>query len=234
MLAGTVKGAVGLGLPMTAIGILSQAIDPRIAIPLVVFPAMLSNVWQVWRMGETRRALKDYWIFAVFLIVVLWFTTSITAQVSKGTLLVILGSAVILFSASSLLAQPPRLPARYDRPAQAVAGALAGLLGGLTAIWAPPMVIYLLARRVGKDEFVRASGLLLLVGTLPLAAGFWHHGLLDGEVAPLSALMVLPTIAGFQIGAMIRKRMDAQRFQSVVLMVFFLLGLNILRQGLWP
>lgn len=38
LLAGTIKGIVGIGLPTTSIGILSQVTDPRLAITLAVFP----------------------------------------------------------------------------------------------------------------------------------------------------------------------------------------------------
>lgn len=53
--AGTIKGTVGIGLPTASLGILAQGFDPRMAVALVVFPMMVSNAWQVFRMGEPER-----------------------------------------------------------------------------------------------------------------------------------------------------------------------------------
>ncbi|MEO1019735.1 MAG: sulfite exporter TauE/SafE family protein, partial [Pseudomonadota bacterium] len=137
-----------------------------------------------------------------------------------------------LFSLMSLLVMPPRLPDRYDKPVQLVAGALAGVFGGFTAIWSPPMVMYMLARRLDKDEFVRASGLLILLGSIPLTAGFWQQGLLTGSLAITSAVMIVPTLIGFSLGEIVRDRLPADRFRSIVLLIFLLMGLNLVRRAL--
>lgn len=233
LIAGTIKGAVGIGLPTASIGILSQFYDAGLAIALVVFPSMLSNAWQLYRAGDAVRAFRDYRIIAISMMVVIWWMTSFTATVSQNTLLLIVGTAVVLFAVTSLLVSPPRLPDRFDKPAQLIAGIASGLLGGLTAIWAPPMVTYLIARRLEKDEFVRVTGLLIFLGTLPLCAGLWRAGLFGGTQAAISAAMVIPALLGFQIGEAVRRRLHAERFQTMLLVVFLLLGLNIIRRGLW-
>ena len=80
----------------------------------------------------------------------------------------------------SLAYAPPFLPERFDRAGQVVAGIASGILGGLTAIWAAPMMAYLIARRVDRDEFVRAVGTMIFIGSAPLILGFWHAGLITG------------------------------------------------------
>lgn len=232
LVAGTIKGAVGIGLPTASIGIMTQAIDPRIAIALVVFPIIVSNFWQVLRMGETLRAVRDYWLLAASLMVVLWLTTSVTAAVSQTTLMIVVGTVIIIFAVSSLALSPPVLPDRFNRIGQFAAGIAAGALGGLTSIWSPPLVTYFIARRLDKDEFIRASGLLIFLGSLPLCIGFWQEGLLNGPNALLSAAMVVPALIGFQVGEVLRRKIRADRFQIVVLVVFLLMGLNVIRKAL--
>lgn len=232
LVAGTIKGAVGIGLPTASIGIMTQAIDPRVAIALVVFPIIVANFWQVLRMGETMRTVRDYWLMAASLMIVLWLTTSVTATVSQTTLMMIVGSVIIIFAITSLALSPPVLPDRFNRIGQVLAGVAAGALGGLTSIWSPPLVTYFLARRLDKDEFIRASGLLIFLGSLPLCIGFWHEGLLDGPNALLSAAMVVPALTGFQIGEVLRRKIRADRFQTLVLVIFLLMGLNIIRKAL--
>lgn len=232
-LAGAIKGTIGIGLPTTSIGILSQFTDPRLAISLVVFPILISNAWQVFRAGNLIDTFKSYWLFALALMLVLGAMTFVTAGIDTDTLILILGSVIVLFALTSLIAVPPMLPVRFDRIAQLIAGSLAGVLGGLTAIWAPPMVIYLLARRIGKDEFVRVTGMLIFLGAIPLGIGFWRAGLLSGNTALFSLGMIFPTLLGFSIGEIVRRRLNSDRFRTLVLLIFLVMGLNLIRKAFY-
>ncbi len=234
LLAGTVKGTVGIGLPATAVSILAQFQDPRVAIALVVFPIIVTNLWQAIRAGQVGQTIRRFWPLAVTQMIVIWTVSRHSGGVSTESLLMILGTVIVLFAVSSLIAHPPALPAKLDRPAQILAGALAGILGGLTAIWAPPLVIYFLSLRLEKDAFVAASGLLLFLGSLPLLAGYWQQGLLTGALAATSAAMVVPTLLGFTLGEALRRKMDGARFQKLVLLLFLVMGLNLIRRVLWP
>jgi uncharacterized membrane protein YfcA len=51
LIAGTIKGAIGVGLPTTAIAILGTGIGLREAIPLLIVPSLVANIWQITRGG---------------------------------------------------------------------------------------------------------------------------------------------------------------------------------------
>ena len=234
VLAGLVKGTTGIGLPTAAVGMMSQVIDPRQAIALVVFPSLLSNAWQMWRSGRVGEVLLRYWLYiACLMTLIAVVSATLTARVETGTLMIILGCVVMLFSVSSLVWSPPFLPPRFDRAGQAVAGVASGVLGGLTAIWAPAMVTYLMARRVAKDDFVAATGVMIFAGTLPLIGGFWSSGLITGASSGVSLALTLPALLGFAGGEVLRRRLDAERFRTVVLVVFLVMGLNLIRKAVF-
>ena len=46
ILAGFVKGVVGLGLPTVAMGLLGLVMPPLEAAALLIVPSMVTNVWQ--------------------------------------------------------------------------------------------------------------------------------------------------------------------------------------------
>ncbi|WP_135080653.1 sulfite exporter TauE/SafE family protein [Terasakiella sp. SH-1] len=231
--AGTIKGTVGIGLPTASISVLTQFYDPHSAIALVIFPIMISNIWQVYRTGESLRVLREYWLFGLMLMVFILIFTNMSTTIPVKTLMIILGSVVVLFALSSLFIHPPKLPHRFDKSIQFIAGSLAGGMGGLTAIWSPPMVIYLVSKRLEKDDFVRASGLLITMGSLPLLAGYWINGLMTGPLALTSLSMMIPTLIGFSLGEMLRKKVNGEVFQKVLLIIFLLMGLNIIRRALF-
>ncbi|MEM8790510.1 MAG: sulfite exporter TauE/SafE family protein [Pseudomonadota bacterium] len=231
--AGTIKGTVGIGMPTAAVGMMSQVIDPRAAIAMVVVPSMLTNAWQVWRSGDIMGAVGRYRWFLLFLVgMILIVSLGFTARVPTDTLIFVLGCIVVIFSVMSLGWAPPVIPERHDRTGQIIAGGIAGGLGGLTAIWAPPMIVYLTGRRVERDEFVRASGLIIFSGTMPLLFTFSQNGMMDRDDFMLGVAMTIPAMIGFQIGEKIRGYLDTERFRTVVLVLFLLLGLNLIRRAL--
>lgn len=233
LFAGTVKGMVGIGLPTAAVGMMSQVIDPRAAISLVVLPSLLSNAWQILRAGGFVGALRRYAAFLICLCgLILMVSMTLTARIATDALILVLGCVIVVFSALSLAWSPPMLSAKYDRAGQVVAGSVAGALGGLTAIWAPPMIIFLTARRADKDEFVRATGVMIFIGTIPLLFGFWQSGMLRPPDLLTGLFLTIPALLGFQIGERLRRFLDTEKFRTAVLVIFLLLGFNLIRRAL--
>ena len=47
LLAGLVKGVIGMGLPTVAMGLLAVVLPPAEAAALLVIPSLVTNVWQL-------------------------------------------------------------------------------------------------------------------------------------------------------------------------------------------
>ena len=58
--SGLVKGTAGVGLPMTALGILTFFTDPRTAFAITLVPIFLANTIQLYRVGGVRAAVPRY------------------------------------------------------------------------------------------------------------------------------------------------------------------------------
>lgn len=233
LLAGTIKGVVGIGLPTIALSLLTLFLDPRTAIAVILLPMTVSNLWQVHRAGETRRTAKRYAPFVVTLVIGIALTVTLTRDANERVLLGCLGGAILAFVIVSLTKWAPQIPDRLDRPAQVIAGALAGAMGGLTAVWGPPMAVYLASRNAGKDEFVRATGFLIFLGSLPLAAGYIWQGFMTAQLLLISAATLIPTFIGFALGERLRAHLSEDGFRKVLLAFFFVMSINLLRRALF-
>lgn len=229
--AGIVKGAAGLGLPTTALGITTLTLDPRTAIALVLIPMCVSNIWQLYRAGAVWGALRRYAPFVITLLIGIGATVFATQSAADRTLLAALGFIMLAYVALTVSAWAPRIPDSQDTAAQIGAGVASGVMGGLAGIWAPPMALYLSARGTLKDEFVRATGLLLFVGTLPLIWGYARAGYLTPNLLGFSALLLLPTFLGFSLGERLRHRLSETQFRRLLLGLFVVMGLNLLRRA---
>ena len=54
VIAGGVKGVIGLGLPSISLGILTAAIDLPTAMALMIAPSFVTNIYQATTGGNTR------------------------------------------------------------------------------------------------------------------------------------------------------------------------------------
>ena len=229
--AGLVKGTAGVGLPMTALGILTFFTDPRTAFALVFVSIFLSNALQLYRAGDVLAAVRRYFPFIVCMMVGIPVFLWLSADASEEFLLTVLGTVVLIFVTLSFSPYVPRISDRHDRPAQIILGSSAGIIGGLTSIWLPSIVILLTARGAPKEEFIRGTSLLLLLGSFPLCWGYLQQGLLTGPIALLSAALLIPTMIGMSLGERLRARLSEQAFRNATLLLFFFVGLNLLRRG---
>ena len=232
-LAGTVKGIIGMGMPTLAIGFSTIAIDPRTAISYVVIPMIFLNIWQIKRAGQTWAAIQRYIPFAFTLCIGVFVSSLFAGQASDQILYAFTGVAIIAFVLVNATTWAPKIPKKHDAKAQFGFGGIAGVLGGFAAIWAPPLAIYLTARNVTKDEFVRATGLLIFMGSLPLCASYMAQGIITANIAVISLSLLLPAFCGFGVGEWLRHRLSEKRFRRVLLFLFFAMGLNLLRRAVF-
>ncbi|NNE82187.1 MAG: sulfite exporter TauE/SafE family protein [Silicimonas sp.] len=231
LLAGTVKGVAGVGLPMTVLGVLTFFTDPRTAFATALVPIFLANGLQLYRAGGVLGAVRRYLPFLVCMMVGIPLVLTLTADASERFLLGVIGVVVLLFVGLNVSPYVPRIADSHDRAGQIALGSAAGVLGGMTSIWLPAILIYLTARNTPKDEFVRATGLLLVSGSIPLFAGFAREGILTGPIALVSLAMMIPTAIGLLAGERVRNRLSEATFRRVVLFMFFLIGLNMIRRS---
>ena len=61
LLAGLVKGVIGLGLPTVAIGLLGLLMTPAQAAAILVVPSLVTNIWQFAVGGELLALVRRLW-----------------------------------------------------------------------------------------------------------------------------------------------------------------------------
>lgn len=231
LMAGTIKGLIGIGLPTIAISMMSLIIDARLAITLTIIPMFISNLWQVYRSGEIWETFQKYRVFSALLIISILISALSSKTIPSNFILIILGTVITVYAILSLLKWTPHISERYDIHAQAGFGMIAGILGGFTAIWAPPMIIYLTSRQTPKEDFIRATGMLITIGSIPLLIGYIQNGLLTKDIALSATFMIIPVLIGFAIGEHLRRYVSAQKFLKIVLCIFTIMGINLIYRG---
>jgi uncharacterized membrane protein YfcA len=222
LLAGLVKGVVGLGLPPIAIALLALMMAPVQAVALLIVPSLITNVWQIrpwttaWPMMR-RLAPMQVGVFAGTLGGAWWLGAPAGAWA-----MVSLGAALIVYAWWSL----------RGKSITVTAGPMVGLVTGFvtsaTGVFAMPAVPYLQGLGLQRDELIQAMGISFTVSTLALAMGLYVNSSYPVTALGASALMLLPAIAGMQLGQYLRDKLPPGVFKRIFLGCLALLGVHMI------
>lgn len=231
VLAGMVKGVIGLGLPTIAMGLLGLAMAPAQAAALLIIPATLTNLWQLAFGGHLPALLMRLWpmLLAIFVgtaIGSLWLGIDGGQWVVRG-----LGGALLLYALSGLLLPSLRLAPAHEWWLAPLCGLITGVITSATGVFVIPAVPYLQALGLNKDQLVQALGLSFTVSTLALAAGLLWRGALGSAELGASLLTLAPALLGMWLGQWLRQRISALQFKRAFFIGLGLLGGHLLISG---
>jgi uncharacterized protein len=231
LLAGFVKGVIGLGLPTVAMGLLGLAMAPTQAAALLIVPSFVTNVWQLAAGPQLRPLWRRLWPMMAGICFGSWAGAGLLTA-DGGTATLALGLALAAYAALGLAAVRLPYPGRAERWLSPLTGAVTGLVTTATGVFVIPAVPYLQALRLEKDELVQALGLSFTVSTLALAADLVRGGALAAS-AGASLLALAPALTGMVLGQWLRAHVEPQRFRFWLLLGLLVLGAHLALRGFW-
>lgn len=232
LLAGAVKGVLGLGLPTVAIGLLGQLMPVAQASSLLTVPSLVTNLWQTGRGPHLRALLRRLWPLQLGIVIGSFSGAGWMAPQHARLSGLLLGTCLVLYGLASLAGLRLRRPGtRWEPLAGGLVGVATGLVSAATGVFALPLIPYLQALALDKDEMSQALGISFTVATVALAWVLAGSGVLTGAMWGQSALALLPALAGMALGQAQRDKLSQATFRSVFFIGVMLLGATlILRQ----
>lgn len=228
------KGISGVALPITTLAIALQFVDARTGLALVSLPLLITNIWQAYGAGNILTSLKRFRVMAVVFVIAIYAGSVLVRGLDQVVMFGLIGSTAIIFSVSQFW-QPSSKP--LSPAAERIAGLLAaiigGVMGGLTSMWGPPIIMFLFMLKLDKDTWVRSVSGLYLLGSVPLVLFYFNNGVLNGTTIWLSVGACLPAMAGLLIGERIRPLINEALFRKILLITLFVVGLNMIRRAIW-
>ena len=225
LLAGLVKGVVGMGLPPVAIGLMALAMPPAQAAALVLIPAFVTNIWQMTAGRNFLAIARRLWPLLICICIGVWLCRDVmTTQTSKLPE-ILLGLMLMLYAVYGAVSPTPRLPPRYEPYVAPIAGLMTGAILAATGLMQIPLFPYLQAINLEKEEMLQALGLSFFISALALGTALSNANILRTETALLSLFALLPAIAGMAVGRYYVRRLSAAAFKRWFLIAMFLIGL---------
>jgi uncharacterized membrane protein YfcA len=235
LFAGFVKGAIGFAMPMIMISAFSSFLSPEMALAGLILPTVVTNLSQAFRQGwqAAWETVVLYRRILVATVVFILVSAGFVHVIPQALFLLLLGVPITLFALLQLAGVNLALPLQHRARAEWVLGAIGGLYGGISGVWGPPLLVYLLSIKASKLETVRAQGVVFLIGAVVLFCAHLQSGVLDSETLPFSALLVIPAQLGQMLGTRVQDRLDQPRFRRWTLILLVLTGLNLARKSIW-
>ncbi len=228
LLAGGVKGVIGLGLPTVSLAVLTATIGLQPAMALLLVPSFVTNLWQACVGGNFVAILKRTWLFLIMATVTVWVGGLVLVAVNVSWLSALLGALLVVYSALSLTRPTVALPCAWEPWAGPLLGTVNGVLTGMTGSFVVPGVLYLQAIGLPRDRLIQAMGMLFTVSTVALGVSLGGQNLLTAELGTISVVSVIPAIIGMVLGQKLRQHLSEAKFRRVFFTSILILGLYII------
>ncbi|MGV8986443.1 MAG: sulfite exporter TauE/SafE family protein [Cypionkella sp.] len=234
LFAGFVKGAAGFAMPMIMMAAFSSFLTPQQALAGLILPTFVTNLSQALRHGPAPaiETVRSYWRFLTVTVVFIIFSSAFVHVIPQRVFLAMLGIPISVFALLQLAGRNLALKLEHRRRAEWILGAIGGLYGGVSGIWGPPLLVYLLSVGADKRETVRVQGVVFLIGAFVLLLAHVHSGVLNGQTAAFSVVLTIPAQLGQVMGNRVQDRLDQARFRRWTQVLMALTGLNLARQSL--
>ena len=224
LLAGFVKGVIGMGLPTVSLALLALTLGLKEAMALMLIPAIATNLWQGLAGGNFKNLMKRIWPLLLAACPAIWVGTGILARASALHLAAVLGVMIFIYAGLALARIDVPAPGRHERWISPLIGGATGILTGLTGSFVMPAVLYLQALGLSRHDLVQAMGISFSVSTLVLALSLAGHSLVPADLGLMSAGALVPAAAGMMLGTWVRKRLPEDLFRKIFLVALALLG----------
>lgn len=230
---GVVKGVLGIGLPLITIPMLAGTLGPITAMALLAVPTFAVNFAQTAQSGYMAGAFRRFWpAYPLVVLSVIASVFLLLTRLDREALMILVGVVVILVALTQLMPVTFTIPHRAERWCTPLFGVASGIIGGVTGFLGPLMVMYLVALRVDKDQFVGAIALFYMIAALPFFVGLWANGYFGWFEFWASCGAATLIWLGVLVGQRVRARASSELFRKLVLGLLIVIGANMIRKAL--
>jgi uncharacterized membrane protein YfcA len=227
LLAGFIKGVVGLGLPTVSMGLLAVSMPPAHALAIVIVPAIITNIWQTFVGPYLGNIIRRLWPLMAGTAIGIWLNGGmLTGPYARyGT--IVLGVLLVIYAIVGLSKFNFKVARTNEKWIGGIVGLITGVISAATGVQVLPSMPFLQAIGLEKDELVQALGVFFTVATLALAFNLTSAGLLTAATAVPGVVAMAAAFTGMFVGQTVRSRLQPEAFRRWFLVAMIFLGIYL-------
>jgi uncharacterized protein len=233
LLAGFIKGALGMGLPTVAMGLLAVTMPPGEALAIVIVPAIVTNIWQTFVGPYLRDIIRRLWPLMIGTVIGIWLNSGMLTGPYARFGPVVLGALLVIYAVLGLSKINFHVARSNEKWIGGIVGLVTGMVSATTGVQVLPSMPFMQAIGMEKDELVQALGVFFTVATVSLAFNLTATGLLNASTTLPAAIAMAAAFTGMFIGQAVRSRMEPEAFRKWFLVSMILLGIYIAGTALY-
>ena len=230
-IAGIVKGIVGFALPMILITGLSLFIPIEKALASLILPTIITNFIQSFTISKSSffTTIINYKVFLFFSSIFLIISSQFYLLFSAESIMGFIGMILFAYTFSQILGF--QLKFTNNQFLTVIIGSINGFLGGISGIWGPLTVSYLMSLKIEKNEQIKIQGIMYSLGSILLLVGHLYSGIFNKYTFSLSIALVPLCIFGLFIGAIIRNKIKQNTFKTFTLIMILIASINLINKA---
>ena len=233
LLAGFIKGVIGLGLPTVAMGLLAVTMPPAQALAIVIVPAIITNIWQTFVGPYLRDIIRRLWPLMVGTVFGIWLNRNMLTGPYARYGALVLGILLVIYAVIGLSKFSFTVARRDEKWVGGIVGVLTGMVSAATGVQVIPSMPFMQSIGMEKDELVQALGVFFTVATVSLGFNLTSSGLLTAATALPGAVAMIAAFAGMYIGQAVRSRLEPEAFRRWFLVSMIFLGIYIAASAIY-
>lgn len=227
LLAGFVKGTIGMGLPTVAMGLLATRMPPAHALAIVIVPAIVTNIWQTFVGPYLRDILRRLWPLLISTVLGVWAGGELLTGPYARYGTVILGVLLVIYAIIGLSKVRFSVAPKNEKWVGGIVGLITGVISAATGVQVIPSMPFMQAIGMEKDELIQALGVFFTTATVAQAYNLTGAGLLNTSTLIPGTIGMIAAFTGMYVGQLVRSRMDADTFRRWFLIAMLLLGIYL-------
>ena len=146
LLAGFIKGVIGLGLPTVSVSLLAVAMPPGRALAIVIVPAIITNIWQTFVGPYLRDIIRRLWPLMLGTAAGIWLNAGALAGPNARYGTIVLGILLVIYAISGLTQVSFRVAPRHEKWVGGIVGLVTGVISASSGVQVIPSVPFMRTR----------------------------------------------------------------------------------------
>lgn len=231
--AALVHGSIGFAFPMIATSLLALFFDLQSAILLTLVPTLLVNIVSIaseadFKLANFIDAFKRHSRLALYALFGSAIGTFLLISLNFEWFKIVLALAILLYLFSNKL----KLELSWVRTkpvfSKAFFGLMGGLLGGLSNVMMPFLVIYSIESKHSKRDIIQSANICFLTGKIIQIIMFTVSGKFTLNTLSISWILLFATAIALMIGIQIKKRIKPEAYIQLLRGLLFILAMILI------